>query len=56
MTIEEKLTLLSDTDKAYIQDYLNQVAPESRPQEQGLHAKAAVKGLEKRVKEVFEKG
>jgi hypothetical protein len=49
MTLEEKLTLLSDTDKAYIQNYLNQAAPEFRPQKQNLRLKT------KRLKEVFEK-
>jgi hypothetical protein len=44
MTIEEKLTLLSDTDKAYVQAYLNQRVPESPSPEQ-----------EKRPKGIFEK-
>jgi hypothetical protein len=54
MTLEEKLTLLSDADKAYIQDYLNQAAPEFRSQEQSLQVRTAGKRPEKRLKEVFE--
>jgi hypothetical protein len=51
MTIEEKLTLLSDTDKAYIQNYLNRT--ESRPQEQDTQVRAAGKKPEKMRKEFF---
>jgi hypothetical protein len=47
MTIEDKLALLSDTDKAYVQDYLNRAVPEFRLREQELQGKTAVKGPEK---------
>lgn len=55
LTLEEKLALLSDIDKAYIQNYLNQAVPEFRSQEQSLQAKTTGKRPEKRLKEVFEK-